>query len=1101
MRTEREYLEGLAQLHLAGAPEVRRGLWRQSMAALAAEAAEQRPVPLEGLDPHSVLESVRAAIAHGLIEDLDFLDASHGAAALYELAAVLPMSEERRMLGRRVAQQLHQGAAATFVVLATQLAIGSRRGLSGPGVRARVALALDLPIGSGVRVDPLALALISRRELEREWLTIPSQGALPSRRLAARLLERAAREAARRASLGNQTALAVFERPSIKRSTLRLLADREPLVWRHVAAARGLLSAYVPAIADALREGLDPRLSPTEWRRAVAGLAASLALDPDGARLRLDALLDGPLVEEDPGLPGAAILGLPRAAEMEPEAAEELLEARGVGGGLGAVEAFLDLRREVGPSFAPEAARRARERLRESMGSDDDGRASLALALDRELGGSAPVGLRARLQQTLLAFAKEDARAAFDAAHGVLDLTRRSVEHLEACDHATREGRMEAARTLRELDWALLETSTLRDLLTLGARSDDSGATDPVDALVLRLIGWILAQEDAVSGAPIAHPTLRLRRLKTLLHAVDADCGTTHADAFRLLRLRCFGHLLRRVRDEAPSRLTRILTAATARAIDAMLREEVGELSDVLIVTATHIHRIDALRTIAEASMVPEVEELFRAYAALVERSQQDARTTGTRARATLDALHRVLEALPAATSPRVDALHAHLTAYSRAIEGVVAARTLHALTQEDEGKTPIGRLERAAGQLSRLVRGARRRLGDPPEVAGEVRPALRALDIAVERAFRGDHAELGEALVAAIDALRGELPAHMAEVAATALLRAVRRPAEASPEDRPRESVLPARAKAAPLPPWLPPSRVLGGFYVLRALGSGGVGTVFVACRAEERQREDAPRFALKVPEYGGSAARTLSQVEFLQLFREEAGALLAIPQHPNLARLVTFDAGARPKPILVMELVEGPTLERTVETGALSTPAAFRVLDGMAQGLQAMHRVGVGHLDLKPSNVILRPGQQDGQGVPVLVDFGLAGRKLRAGCATVNYGAPEIWGLCPKGHEPRPMAADVYAFACLAFETLTGRELIHGRTEVAIITSHLNHDGDHDSLKWLAHEPSLRPIAEVLRLGMRQDPRERVGIAELQEGLQEAAEGLLDRPWPLTP
>src|SRR5690606_7066609 len=213
-----------------------------------------------------------------------------------------------------------------------------------------------------------------------------------------------------------------------------------------------------------------------------------------------------------------------------------------------------------------------------------------------------------------------------------------------------------------------------------------------------------------------------------------------------------------------------------------------------------------------------------------------------------------------------------------------------------------------------------------------------------------------------------------------------------------------------------------------------------------EEKKDEDAPRFALKVPEYTGAAARTLSEEEFMCLFREEAGALLSIPNHPNLATLVTFDAGARPKPILVMELVEGPTLERVVETGSLDVARTFALLDGIAAGLDAMHGAGVGHLDLKPSNVILRDHDPltGHAGTPVLVDFGLAGRALRPGCGTSSYGAPEIWGLLPKGHKPTPMAADVYAFGCLAFEVLTGRELVWASNEVGIITAHLSHDGD---------------------------------------------------------
>ena len=107
-------------------------------------------------------------------------------------------TDQRRQLGREVLTRLYEGDAETFVVLATSLAAESKRTLTGPPIRARVALALELPLGSGVPSDALALALISRPDLRREWVSDPAMGSLPSRRLAARLLERAARESARR---------------------------------------------------------------------------------------------------------------------------------------------------------------------------------------------------------------------------------------------------------------------------------------------------------------------------------------------------------------------------------------------------------------------------------------------------------------------------------------------------------------------------------------------------------------------------------------------------------------------------------------------------------------------------------------------------------------------------------------------------------------------------------------------------------------------------------------------------------------------------------------------------------------------------------------
>jgi serine/threonine protein kinase len=237
------------------------------------------------------------------------------------------------------------------------------------------------------------------------------------------------------------------------------------------------------------------------------------------------------------------------------------------------------------------------------------------------------------------------------------------------------------------------------------------------------------------------------------------------------------------------------------------------------------------------------------------------------------------------------------------------------------------------------------------------------------------------------------------------------------------------------------------------------------------------------------------------LNLFRQEAGALLALPHHPNLATFVTFDAGARPKPILVMELVEGPTLERVIERGDLDVSATLELLDGIGAGLQGMHRVGIGHLDVKPSNVILRSAStaQGEQVKPVLVDFGLAGRHIRPGCATGPYGAPEIWGLVPADHEPKPMGADVYAYACLAYEALTGDTLFDGPSELAVIHAHVSHDGFPDKLKALCAKKGMQTLGELIGNGLRRHPGERISVQEMREGFQELRQSLCKLDWPL--
>jgi serine/threonine protein kinase len=279
------------------------------------------------------------------------------------------------------------------------------------------------------------------------------------------------------------------------------------------------------------------------------------------------------------------------------------------------------------------------------------------------------------------------------------------------------------------------------------------------------------------------------------------------------------------------------------------------------------------------------------------------------------------------------------------------------------------------------------------------------------------------------------------------------------------------------------------------------------VVCRAEERHETGAERFALKVPSYGGSVAHTLSEEEFLRLFREEAGALLTLPGHPNLAGFVTFDARVRPRPILVMELVEGMTLDRALERGELTLPRTFQILDGIAAGLEVMHAVGVGHLDIKPSNVVLRApvdgrsgpitlsgasgGSSEMRLAPVLVDFGLAGRKVRPGCASPFYGAPEVWVTDPGERDAIPAAADVYSFSCLAYELVTGQRLFSGETLPAVVAAHFGHDGNPAGLGPLRANPHFGPLAEWLSAGLRPSPRRRPSIGEMRAGLAQVAAG----------
>ncbi len=1123
------YLQGLFDLASVDDVDTARAIFRSAIAALARACSADEASPLEGASAGAVLEAVRVALSLGLLEDLGWLSGASAATVVYELAAALPPSPEKRELGRRALASMLEGDARTFVAIATRMALGAGKGLSGQAVKSRVALAVALPRALGVRVTPLALALVSRRELAREWLRDRAGGSLSDRRLAGRLLEHAARGIVALAGAGDEAALRIVTSDAFAFAAHRLRDDREPLVWRHVAIADGLLSQHVPSIRERIEKHLGPEFGVTEWRRAATALVASMAVAPHAAARRLRDVVPR-LLARDPGAISAIVWGLPAAFEAEPEAAEALLTGLvDLADPLLLAEAYLEIVRQLPRSGEPHAAlARLRERLVARAPTSDDGEAALVACLADELrhGLDREPGIADALGDGLATFATRSAREAFE--HGLRAVRRaeevfESVEALDD-DAPSRAGaiaRRAAFAGLRELDATALEDGVMTDLLVLGGKSPDAR-----DALLRRralfdaLSRWCIAREERASAMPEAgllHVTIRQRRLRALLHLVDQVDEATESSPFSdrsqtielvdratsaHARARAVAALSTRLLTEhPPPRLVRMITATLARGVDALIRVEAADPADVVLTLGRLGVGAHVVHTLCEASMNEELRALAGAWARFLDAlvaeppASRDVRDDAgpsslppvsleTALGRRLRALVELGRAIDADASMRIEALRASLTRLSRALVRVHAARSLAELGGRG---AVLAEAEQGIAQLAQLTRGARQRVRDAHD---EHEPILGAdsISAALELALAsGERAPLRLAVAELQAELPITIPHALADIVAECLSRVPELPAAAEASSQ-------ADASEAPLPSWLPKKRTLGGFYVLSALGAGTGGTVFMVTRAEERQDPAAERFALKVPDYDAAAARTLTEDEFMKLFREEATALLGVPQHPNLAGFVTFDLAARPKPILVMELIEGLALDRLALGGGLTTARVLQILDGILAGLSAMHGLGIGHLDLKPSNVILRGGA-----TPVLVDFGLAGRQIRPGCATLGYAAPEILGVVFPNHVPSPPHADVYAFGCVAFELMTTVELFDAPNEYALMMAHLTHDGDPPNLTRLRANPAARPFAEIVSRCMIRDPRRRPDVVELRDLLHRVTPHLGALPWPL--
>jgi hypothetical protein len=544
-----------------------------------------------------------------------------------------------------------------------------------------------------------------------------------------------------------------------------------------------------------------------------------------------------------------------------------------------------------------------------------------------------------------------------------------------------------------------------------------------------------------------------------------------------------------------PAPRARQLLAALEH-VDEVVGQGAGiDATDVLLHAAMRVAAPEDFERLAATSTRVDVTLMLRLYAAFT-RSGEDLRDKGNAAgeprsitAARVAALEDLVRSIPAEASPHAQALRVTL---ARLAVGIAEADHAVALRPLAEGAA-LATLEDALASLAQVATNARRRCG---ETVPDLPAAPGELAGAVSRVVATDDATARSALDAAIDAsarrTERSVPAEIANV-----VTMVARRLGALPVDPPGAAPPPSRDPAAPaLPPWLPAKRVLGGFYVLSPLGGGGAGSVFVVVRSDERDEPGAERFALKVPHYDAAAARSISEAEFLKMFREEAGALLALPEHDNLARFITFDARARPKPVLVMELVEGTPCDVMLadRVRRLDVPRAVGVLDGVLAGLQAMHGAGIGHLDLKPSNVIVRSSGQ-----PALVDFGLSGRHLRPGCATAAYGAPEVWGLVSSGPPPTPMQADVYGFACVAFEVMTGKTLFDAPSEMACVAAHVSHDGLPEAVSRLAKDPRYAPLGNLLYHCLRRDAHARPAVSAVRSELARIAPEITSVGWPV--
>jgi dipeptidyl aminopeptidase/acylaminoacyl peptidase/predicted Ser/Thr protein kinase len=275
-----------------------------------------------------------------------------------------------------------------------------------------------------------------------------------------------------------------------------------------------------------------------------------------------------------------------------------------------------------------------------------------------------------------------------------------------------------------------------------------------------------------------------------------------------------------------------------------------------------------------------------------------------------------------------------------------------------------------------------------------------------------------------------------------------------------------------------------LGPYEITGTLGAGGMGEVYRATDTKLGRE-----VAIKT-----LPAALASDADRLARFEREA-KLLAALNHAHIAAVYGLDehAGTR---YIAMELVEGETLEKRLEAGALPVEDTLQLALQIALALEAAHEKGVVHRDLKPANVMVTHG-----GVVKVLDFGLAkafmGDPNEASPAhspalslamtqqglvlgTAAYMAPEQ--ASGQGTDQR---ADIWAFGVVVYEMLTGHALFGGETVPHILADVLRAEPD-----WARLPEHLHPrIRQMLERCLEKKPRNRyAGIADARVDIEAA-------------
>ena len=255
-----------------------------------------------------------------------------------------------------------------------------------------------------------------------------------------------------------------------------------------------------------------------------------------------------------------------------------------------------------------------------------------------------------------------------------------------------------------------------------------------------------------------------------------------------------------------------------------------------------------------------------------------------------------------------------------------------------------------------------------------------------------------------------------------------------------------------------------LGPYEITSPLGEGGMGIVF---RARDTKLERDVALKLLPDHFADDADR-------LARFQREARVLASL-NHPNVAQIYGLEESSNTR-CIVMELVEGDTLQERLTHGPIPIDEALPIAKQIAEALEAAHERGIIHRDLKPANIKLTR-----DGTVKVLDFGLAKAFHETRQTTLSNSPTVLSASVPgvilgtaaymspeqaKGKEV-DRASDVWAFWCVLYEMVTAQRLHQGESTTEILASVIKEEP-----RWENVPPPLR---RLLRKCLEKDAQKR--------------------------